>query len=271
VTDVAAQKHLIITEKGDTLAGRIMEVEKKYVVFTDESNETSKIPHSEIKKAIKSGLSYPVINGRLSLFPFVDSEKAGLYELVEVPGKSAAQLFQQALDVVNMSSREFSRQADGSTVAATYSLLGVKSANTQVVDLMFKNDIPLKYSDANSQTLIVKIVNRYEGGGFGCVRIVWWEYDLKLKFKDGRYKIEVVNFKYSHFSNANTAIKVQFYGMEDGSDCGSYGNIENLLRCQPCMNEFREMYSYLIGDSRILMQYIRKEIKKNALKKDDDW
>lgn len=248
-----------------------MEVDKKFIVFTTETNESKKIPHSAISKAVKSGLDYPVLNGRLSLFPFIDSDKAGLFEVIEAQGKSAAELYKVADEFMNSNAREFSRQAEGSSVATTYAILGVRSASTQVVDLMFKNDSPVKYSDANSQKLVVKIVNRYEGGGFGCVRLVWWEYDVILKFKDGRYRIELTNFSYSHFSNANSAMKVQFYGMQDGGDCSSSGNIENLLHCLNCINEFSQMYSYLIRDSREVMKLIREGIAKQAANKDDDW
>jgi hypothetical protein len=266
-----AQQHCVIGLNNDTLKGLITLVEKKHIVFVTETNEIKKIPHSSISKAIKNGLDYPVLNGRLSSFPFIDSEKAGFVQVVEVEGRSEADLYKQADEVVNSNSREFSRQAEGSTVATTYALLGVRSASTQVVDLMHKNETPVKYSDPNSHKLVVRVVNRYEGGGFGCVRIVWWEYDLILKFKDGRYRMDLTNFSYNHFNNANNAVKTQFAGLEDGGDCKSSGNIESLLRCSGCYNELGQMYTYLIEDAWKVMKLVKDGIEKQATQKDDDW
>ena len=271
VSAAFSQQHMIIGFNNDTLKGRIMEVEKRHVIFMMENNETKKIPHTSISKANKNGLDYPMLNGRLSLFPYINSEKAGLFEVVEAQGRSAAELYKQAYEVVNSNAVEFNRFGDvGNSDAAFSTLMGVRSASTQVVDLMHQNDNPVKYSDPISQKLIVRVVNRYEGGQFGCVRLVWWEYDLILNFKDGRYRMELTNFSYNHYNNGSSVVRIQF-GSFDEIECKSSGNIESLLQCKSCIIEFSHMYSYLVADSWRVMKLVEDGIKKQSTKKDEDW
>jgi hypothetical protein len=266
-----AQSHYLIGLNNDTLRGRIDQFEKSAVTFTTVYGTTKSIPHTAFSKAVVDGQEYPIMNGKLARFPFISAERAGFVYVVEVEGKSAADLYKIADEAVNSNSREFSRQADGSSVASTYAILGVKQASTQVVDMMFKNDSPVKYADPASHKIIVRVVNRYEGGGFGCVRLVWWQYDLILKFKDGRYRMELTNYGYDHFGNANMANKMQFYGMQDSGDCSSSGKIESLLGCDRCHNEFSKMYDYLTADASRLMNTLSDIISKHTEGEGDDW
>lgn len=271
VSTITAQSNYVIGLKNDTLRGQIQEMNEESLVFITASGATKSIPYIAISKAVKDGQDYPLRDGKFSTFPFIESEKAGFASVVEVEGLSAVELFKQIKEVVSSNSREFSRQASGSTVTFTYALLGVREASTQVVDMMYKNDSHLKHADEDAQKLIVRVVNRYEGGGFGCVRLVWWEYDLVIKCKDSRFRMELSNYRYNHYSNANVANKIQFYGIRDGGNCRSSGNIENLLLCEYCLSEFDKMFGYLVEDSHLLLNNLTSAVTKQVGRKEADW
>jgi len=263
------QIHHVIGHKNDTLVGHVETANKKQLEFLTSDGRLLKIPYESISEVIKGNNHYPVRNGVLAKFPFIDSVKAGFAGVQQMPDWTTSELFDAATEYIGSNTRVFTRESDGSTVATTYSLTGVRQGPSHQVDGQYRNETPVKFSDKPASKIVVRVVNRYVGGGFGCVRLVWFEYDLILRFKDGRYKYELTNYQYDHYNLANY-MKQQFWTMEDGGDCSSSGQIENLLQCPYCQNEFEQMFTFLKNDSRSLIESVIKGIS-SASKVDEDW
>jgi hypothetical protein len=263
-----AQNHLLFGINGDTLTGRIEETAKNYVQFMTNEEVSKKIPNTAISGLFKWGYYFPMLDGVLAKFPVLPNNKAGISGIEEIEGRSADELYKGALEYINSNAREFSLQIGESTVTTTYQLLGVQKQASHNIDNQYKNVTPVKYSDSESKKIITRVVGRYEGGGFGCVRLVWFDFDLILQFKDGRYKYELSNYSYSHY-NAATLLKAPFMEMQDGGDCGSSGNLENLLRCNRCHNEFDKMYLELIRVSSNLATTVKEGLVNQNVEKED--
>lgn len=262
------QQVVLIGVNGDSLRGALEDINRTTVKILTESNEIKKIPIAGISGMLKWGYYFPVIDGVLARFPVLEDGKAGLTGVVDVPGKNAKDLYQAAVEYIHSNSNEFNRVVGESTVSSTYGLLGVRQQASVNVDAQYKNDVPLKYSDQESGKVIARVVARYEGGGFGCVRLVWFEFDLILKFKDDKFKYELSNYQYDHY-NAVTLIKSPFMTMEDGGACGSSGSVDNLIKCGNCPNEFDTMFYELIKQSNRLAKALKEGLEKTASKKDD--
>lgn len=264
------QQVVLIGLNGDSLRGTLEHVNRTRVKILTEGNEVKKIPFTGFSGMLKWGYYFPVVDGVLARFPVLKNGKAGLTEVVEVPGKSAKDLYQAAVEYVHSNSNEFNRVVGESTVSSTYGLLGVKQQASVNVDAQYKNTEPLKYSDPESGKVIARVVARYEGGGFGCVRLVWFEFDVIMKFKDGRYKYELSNYQYNHY-NAVTLLKSPFMAMEDGGNCGSSGSVDDLLKCGNCPNEFDTMFHELLRQSHRVIKAIKEGLENASSEEDDDW
>ena len=263
------QEIVLIGLSGDSLKGTLEDVNRTRVKIRTEDDQVKKIPFTDFKGMIKWGYYFPVNDGVLARFPVIENGKAGLTNVVESPGKSAKELYEAAVEFIHSNSNEFNRVVGESTVSSTYGLVGVRQQASVNVDAQYKNDEPLKYSDPDKRKLIARIVGRYEGGGFGCVRLVWFEFDLTLKFKDGRYKYELSNYQYDHY-NAVNLMKIPFMTMEDGGDCGSSGSVDDLLKCGNCQNEFDTMFYELLRQSNRLINAVKEGLEL-AGTEDDDW
>ena len=106
--------------------------------------------------------------------------------------------------------------------------MGYSNQNSAQVDILYKNENPITLSEKNDKKIIARVVTKYTGGAILCIRILYFEYDIILKFKSGRYKFEVTNFRYTHY-NQSTMKQMQLYGIKDSGDCNSRNSLENLL------------------------------------------
>ena len=264
-----AQNHILISTSSDTLRGKIEQTNKEYLVFVTDANEVKNIPFTALSLVIKNEKKYSVVNGVLARFPIIENEKAGLTEIVDITGISGSKLFNTANEFVNSNLREFNRQADGSAATFTLALLGLNDQASEGIDAKYKNELPVKYSDVNSQKIVVRVVNRYDAGAFGCVQLVWWEYDLILKFKNDKFRIDLTNYRYDQYHRGSN-IKMQFSGLKDEGNCGSSGNIEDLLLCGNCDLGISDMFSVLISDGEQLMKVIKDGVVKQV-NQTDDW
>ncbi len=58
--------------------------------------------------------------------------------------------------------------------------------------------------------------------------------------------------------------------MQDGGDCGSSGNMEDLLRCNRCSNEFDKMYLELLKKSSQLIKTVKEGLANQNIE-NGDW
>lgn len=145
--------------------------------------------------------------------------------------------------------------------------LGTPKKNSAQVDALYKNDSPLKLADKESLKIIAKIVNKYTGGTMGCIRVIYFEYDLIIKIKEGRYKYEITNFTYTHYNQA-TGKQSQIYGLKDDGPCKSKGDLNELISCDHCNGEFEKLYKYLTSDISKFLDDMKSNIDKKA---NDNW
>ena len=175
-----------------------------------------------------------------------------------------SQIFDNFKDWISTKSVNFNR----SNSEKNQLLFGTAKANFVQIDALHKNDAPLKLSDKESFKLIARIVNKYTGTQMGCIRIVYFQYDLIVKIKDGRYKYEITNFTYIHYNQVDGK-QVQFYAINDKGPCKSKGDLNELLQCDKCKGEFAKMYAYLIADTNNFIANMKASI--DIKKTDDNW
>jgi hypothetical protein len=145
---------------------------------------------------------------------------------------------------------------------------GTKKANMATVDLSYKNDQPLKMSDPDTKKLVGRAVIKYFGTSYGCVRLLYLTFDIKVQCKDGKYKYDVTNFDYTHYNHYN-ASKIGFNTLTDKGVCKSTGNIEDLLLCDNCSDGLEKFYIFIDNS----VKNILKSMNEYALtaKPASDW
>ena len=157
---------------------------------------------------------------------------------------------------------KFYRTSSEKGSAANDGFWGTKKANMATVDLSFKNDQPLKLDDPANKKLIGRIVCKYFGSSYGCVRLIYLTFDIKVQVKDGKYKYEMTNFAYTHY-NPYQANKIGFNVMNDKGPCKSTGPIEELLQCDNCKDGLEKFYRYIDNEVKSLISDMQDYIKKN--------
>lgn len=202
-------------------------------------------------------------------FPKNDDGEISFSEVVKTNNDlSEAEIYENFKEWISTKSSNFNRSNAEKNAQGSEVWLGTTKSNFQHVDALFDNDDPLKLSDKETKKIIAKIVNKYTGGTMGCIRVVYLEYDLIVKIKDGRYKYEIENFVYTHYNQASGK-QIQMYGFKDEGDCKSKGDLSELLLCTRCKKEFQKFYSYLKTDITDLVVEMKKEIDKNV--EEEDW
>lgn len=202
-------------------------------------------------------------------FPKNNDGEISFSEVVKTNNElSGTEIYENFKEWISTKSSNFNRSNAEKNAQGSEVWLGTTKSNFQHIDALFDNEVPLKLSDKDSKKIIAKIVNKYTGGTMGCIRVVYLEYDLIVKIKDGRYKYEIENFVYTHYNQASGK-QTQMYGWKDEGDCKSKGNLSELLLCTRCKKEFLKFYIYLKTDMTDLVEEMKKEIDKEAEK--EDW
>ncbi|MCX2679117.1 hypothetical protein OOZ15_04115 [Galbibacter sp. EGI 63066] len=117
--------------------------------------------------------------------------------------------------------------------------------------------------------VIASAMYKYEGTQMGCIRVMFINYDISLKFKEDRYKIELSNYNYSHYNN-KTSDAVQVYGMKDVGPCRSKNSIEDFINnCKRCKRQKRDLVEYLTKDAKETIKTIASEMDERL--NEDDW
>lgn len=202
-----------------------------------------------------------------SQLPLNKENKVSYSEVVKDSTKKKDELFSLAKDFLSTNLSNFQRSNSENNHSAD--IWGGQKANSEKVDILFKNENPITLSDKENNKIIAKVVNKYTGGTMGCIRILYFKYDIILKFKDGRYKYEISDFNYTHYNQASMQ-QSQLWGWDDSGDCNSKSKLENLLKCEKCKKEFEKLYSYLDKDTKKLITEMKKALAKDK-KEEDDW
>jgi|GEM_PF-3139840 hypothetical protein len=157
---------------------------------------------------------------------------------------------------------KFYRTSSEKGSASNDAIWGTPKANMATIDLSFKNDQPLKLDDPGNKKLIGRVVCKYFGSSYGCVRLIYLTFDFKIQVKDGRYKYDVTNFDYTHY-NHYTATKIGFNVMSDKGPCKSTGPIEGLLQCDKCTSGLEKFYSFIDTEVKKLIFDVKGFVDKN--------
>jgi hypothetical protein len=200
-------------------------------------------------------------NSKKVTFVYIDNfgEKADFKKLFN----ASKEWFQSKVSTFNRSNSE--KNVDGAAI-----FFGVKKGKSQTVDILYKVDSPLKYSDTSSKKMIGTGVIKYTGGNFGCVRVLYIEFDLNIYIKDSKSKLEITNLRYTHYNQVNFT-SVQMYGYDDSPPCNSKNTFEiGILGCDHCSSEKQKLYQFLIEDfDRLNTEY--KTYVNQQLSAKDDW
>ena len=202
-------------------------------------------------------------------FPKNDDGEISFSEVIQTENDLTSDyIYENFKEWISTKSSNFNRSNSEKNAQGKEVWLGTTKSNFQHVDALFKNDEPLKLADKESMKIIGKIVNKYTGGTMGCIRIIYLEYDLIIRIKDGRYKYDIENFSYTHYNQA-TGKQSQIYGMKDEGDCISKGDLAELLACTRCKKEFEKFYNYMLSDIESFTTEMKSEIDKKT--EDDNW
>jgi len=145
---------------------------------------------------------------------------------------------------------------------------GTKKANMATVDLSYKNDQPLKMSEPDTKKLVGRVVVKYFGTSYGCVRLLYLTFDIKVQCKDGKYKFDITNFDYTHYNHYN-ASKIGFNTLSDKGFCKSTGNIEDLLLCDNCSDGLEKFYAFIDNSVKNIINSMNEHVLNS--KPSSDW
>lgn len=181
----------------------------------------------------------------------------------------ADRIFGLVKEWFSTNTKNFNRSNSDKNVDFWTMVTGNMKSNSAKVDILYKNDQPLKYYDINEKKVIGKGMLKYSETGRVCLHIFYFEYDIRVLIKDYKCKIEITNFTYTHY-NSVTMNQVQIYGAKDQGYCSSKGTMENLIKCERCPNEFDKLYTYLTIDMTRLKMDLKSFLLANK-KTDDKW
>lgn len=233
-----------------------------YTLIDDSTKQQHLVDKSEIlqinyKSLGSSGLP---IDDKTNLVTFT--------KIVEVAGLSANQLYTLAKEWMS-NEQLFNIDAGTKGMGAMEAFVGTSRANFSVIDNLYRVKDVVTYQDDESKKLTGGFSIRYFGGSLGCVRVVYITGDIKLQFKDGKYKIEATNMSYAHY-NQTTGRETPFNIMSDKGDCASKNLIENMLICQQCKNEKEKLYKFISAEIDRLFTNWEKFLE-NKRNENNDW
>ncbi len=144
--------------------------------------------------------------------------------------------------------------------------------NMKIVRL-FVPEQPIVYDEENKK-IVCKSVFVYPSSGFS-LRTLFVEYNITYHFRDGRMKVDLDNFGYTHYeiSNNGNANQQQIYGFKDSGDCSSKGTLEQLSRCNRFQKQIKKALEAIDNNSEVILSKIESEAKQIKTSSDDsdDW
>lgn len=163
-------------------------------------------------------------------------------------------------DFIAANNKAFNRYNGENNASMKDALWGVQKKGSENVDLLFKNDNPLKI-DKKDERLTAKGVYKYTGRDklSSALRLMFVEYMVNIYIKHGRFKIEITDFNYTHYDH-RTMKQVQIGTMKNEGPCSSKGQLESLLLCDKAKGDFAVFYPSLNSE----MQTFIKELSMHV-------
>lgn len=137
---------------------------------------------------------------------------------------------------------------------------------------LFVPDNPIIYEEEDKK-IVCKAVYVYPGTSFG-LRTLFIEYNVTFQFRDGRMKVDLDGFKYTHYEMSASSRPVQqaIYGLKDSGDCSSKGTLEQLSRCNHFKKQIKKALEAINNNSESILTAIETEAKKiKSFSDDSDW
>jgi len=201
-------------------------------------------------------------------FPKNNDGKVEYSEVINIPEKNAEELYTSGIEFFSTNLKNFQRGNSEKNYQGMAAFGNSSKQSSEDLDALYKNEKPVSYSDKENKKIIGRIVNKYTGGTMGCIRVLYLEYDVVLKFKDNRYRYEISNFNFTHY-NQVTLKQSQMWGFKDSGFCNSKNTLENMLNCEKCKKEYQTLYQYIDLDTKTFINSMNSFIKNAA--KDDNW
>lgn len=136
------------------------------------------------------------------------------------------------------------------------------------LDILNKNDSPIKFDDPIRKVIIARINAKFTGGKYDCLGIVYITFSMKITIKGAKIEYEIGNFYYKNYSH-ESLLQVQVFGFRDDGNCGSEGSLENLNRCTKCSSPLNDLFTFIDTDTRKLMSQFERYIREASLDDDD--
>ncbi len=173
-----------------------------------------------------------------------------------------------AKEFIQTKGASFNRANSENNYSPKEAIWGVGKARTDNVDALFRNDSPLKIDEPNR--LSAKAIFKYSGRDAlqAAIRLMYIEFIVNMYIKDGKYKLEMTNFSYTHYNN-RLMQQSQIGTWKDEGPCSSKGTFDTLLGCDKVKKDFDVFYPAIIAEMDKFKQEIVTFIaKKNKSKAD---
>lgn len=138
-----------------------------------------------------------------------------------------------------------------------------------LLDNTYRIDQPVKTKD-QEKGIFTGVGSIKYSGGIGCIRLMYLTFDLAVFAKDGRYRVVVNNFTYTHYNTANL-LQMQLYGWKDEGVCSSRNTLEELTKCDHCIPELNKFYTYVNTEIEELIKSLETHISRQNKILTEDW
>ncbi len=209
-----------------------------------------------------------------SIFPLNDKGKITFTDVIKTDSSlTANDLFEIINEWAISNTKELKRANSEKASALFDGLTGSTNSPLTAIDLLYFNDKnPIKLANKDKKKFIINVVYKYyDGGTFSQIGIMYVEYNLIIQIKNGRYKYNISNFRYTNYMNRGMyeGKEYQMQGFKNEGPCKSKGFLEETFDCN--VNSLRVFYPNLYYDVQELIKNMTNYIENNNIKEDENW
>lgn len=236
-----------------------------------DSSQLSKKELKALKKAIKSRAEADAMYGDI-----LEDGKFRIQHVVELPGQNASNMYTAASEWMANSNNLYDvlggYQA-GQSVLNSAIFGQNKTNNFPAIIANYKQQAAVT-REQEGELLYAHIVTLVENAkGFtNNIRSMFYEANLKIQFKDNRYRITVQDVHWSNW-NSGTGEKFPIYpGKKHAArGCSTEGTIEDLISCPKGKEHaYKSIMSY-VEHLNSKLQDLNEKISAVSESVDDDW